>query len=191
MQFNSEAREAFAETAFDASISIVVDRLRESGELDLVECDLFVDIRIGDERKTVAVNYLRYVDDDSFRMDYSDTQPDPRYADRVDYVELEHSGPRRFYRRRFGQVSLLFAYSVRHVEYSRGSPHDGRRGRAIKSYDIITPQLAGEEFFASVGQTVDEGVESRRVVVVDRVTQLVNDYIVAQVLGQSHQIETQ
>ncbi len=63
--------------------------LRESGELDLVECDLFVDIRIGDERKTVAVNYLRYVDDDSFRMDYSDTQPDPRYADRVDYVELE------------------------------------------------------------------------------------------------------
>ena len=55
MQFNSEAREAFAETAFDASISIVVDRLRESGELDLVECDLFVDIRIGDERKTVAV----------------------------------------------------------------------------------------------------------------------------------------
>ena len=80
MQFNSEAREAFAETAFDASISIVVDRLRESGELDLVECDLFVDIRIGDERKTVAVNYLRYVDD---------TQPDPRYADRVDYVELE------------------------------------------------------------------------------------------------------
>ncbi len=89
MQFNSEAREAFAETAFDASISIVVDRLRESGELDLVECDLFVDIRIGDERKTVAVNYLRYVDDDSFRMDYSDTQPDPRYADRVDYVELE------------------------------------------------------------------------------------------------------
>ena len=62
MQFNSEAREAFAETAFDASISIVVDRLRESGELDLVECDLFVDIRIGDERKTVAVNYLRYVD---------------------------------------------------------------------------------------------------------------------------------
>ena len=35
------------------------------------------------------MNYLRYVDDDSFRMDYSDTQPDPRYADRVDYVELE------------------------------------------------------------------------------------------------------
>lgn len=87
-QFNSQAREAFAETAFDASISIVVDRLRESGELDLVECDLFVDIRIGDERKTVAVNYLRYVDEDSFRMDYSDTEPDPRYADRVDYVEL-------------------------------------------------------------------------------------------------------
>ena len=96
-QFNSEAREAFAETAFDASISIVVDRLRESGELDLVECDLFVDIRIGDERKTVAVNYLRYVDDDSFRMDYSDTQPDPRYADRVDYVELERIAGREGY----------------------------------------------------------------------------------------------
>ena len=57
--------------------------------------------------------------------------------------------------------------------------------------DRPSPQLPVEGFFMSAEQPVEQGVETRRMVVMDRMAEFVEDDEVAQMLGQGHQEEAQ
>ena len=61
----------------------------------------------------------------------------------------------------------------------------------FESSSCKTPQFAVEFLFASADQTVQQRMETRRMVVMDRVAEFVEDDEVAQRLGQRHQEETQ
>ena len=52
-------------------------------------------------------------------------------------------------------------------------------------------QLALQALFCSAKTAIHQSVERSRVVVVHRVAELVHDYIILQMAGQKHQVETQ